>query len=235
MRRALAAAVVALALAAPAARADEQIEAGPGTRYLTTSPSIDQGERLTFTNLDTTGHDVTARKLGADGRPLFQTPVIGTGSSSFVVGSQYLTTGRYDFYCSVHPFMQGTLTVTSAGRPAPRPARQDTRAPGVAIEIVSSRLGKVKRSGKLRVSFHTDERATVRLRGSVRAGGRTYALSRTARSVRANRPATVELQLSDAARSALGRVSKALFKVYAATRDAAGNRGTGAARRTLKR
>jgi plastocyanin len=234
-RRALVAALAALALAAPAASADQQIAAGPGTQYLTTSVTMDQGERLTFRNLDTTGHDVTARPLGVDGRPLFGTPVIGTGASAFVDGSQYLKTGSYDFYCSIHPFMTGTLHVTAAGKPAPRPNRSDTRAPGVAVEIVSSKLGKVAKSGKLQVSFHTDEAATVDLSGNARAGGKTYKLSKATRTVRANRPVRLALSLGTKAQEALKRASKATFKVFAKTRDKAGNRGSGSARRTLRR
>jgi plastocyanin len=235
MRRALAAAVAALALAAPAASADEQIVAGPPTQYVTTSVTMDQGEHLTFRNADTTGHDVRARKAAPDGKPLFKTPVIGTGASAFVDGSQYLTTGDYDFYCSIHPFMTGTLHVTGAGKPAPRPGRSDTRAPGIAVEIVSSKLGKVAKSGKLQVSFHTDEAATVNLSGSFRAGGKTYKLSKATRTVRRNRPVQVALGMGSNAQQALKRASKATFKVFAKTRDKAGNRGSGSARRTLRR
>jgi plastocyanin len=235
IRRALAAAVATLALAAPAASADEQIAAGPGTQYVTTSVTIDQGERLTFRNLDTTGHDVTARLPGVDGKPLFRTPVIGTGSTAFVDGSQYLTTGSYDFYCSIHPFMTGTLHVTAAGKPVKRPARPDTRAPGVAVEIVSSKLGKVASSRKLRISFHTDEAATVGVSGSARAGGKTYKIAKVTRKVAGNRPVQLALTLTTKLQEALKHASKARFTVSASTRDAAGNRGAGSARRTLRR
>jgi plastocyanin len=235
MRRALAAAVAALALAAPAASADQEIDAGPGTQYITTSVTMNQGERLTFRNLDTTGHDVTSRLAGPDGKPLFKTPVIGTGSSAFVVGSQYLKTGSYDFYCSVHPFMTGTLKVTAAGKPAPRPPRSDTRAPGVAVEIVSAKLGEVASSGKLQVSLHTDEAATVGVSGSARVGESTFKLAKVTRKVHGNRPVRLALTLTTKAREALKHASKARFSVFASTRDAAGNRGSGSARRTLRR
>ena len=235
IRRALAAAVATLALAAPAASADEQIAAGPGAQYVTTSVTIDQGERLDFRNLDTTGHDVTARLPGLDGKPLFRTPIIGTGATAFVDGSQYLTTGSYDFFCSIHPFMTGTLEVTSAGKPAPRPARPDTRAPGISVQILSTKLGKVASSGKLRISYYTDEAATVVTTGSVRAGGKTYSLAKATRQVKANRPLQLDLALSTKARQAVKSASKATFRVSATTRDKAGNRGAGGARRTLKR
>jgi plastocyanin len=229
---ALAAAAVTLALPTADAAADQRIEAGPGTQYLTTSVTMAQGERLTFMNLDVTGHDVTARRLGADRRPLFSTPVQATGSTAFVDGSQYLTTGRYDFYCSVHPFMHGTLSVSAAGKPARRPAG-DSRAPGIAVEIVSSKVRDVAKSGKLAVSFHTDEGATVKLSGSERVGKRTFTLAGTSRKVAANRPVRLSLKLSDKGRKALSGAHSATFRVAAVTRDAAGNQGSGAARRTL--
>ena len=235
IRRALAAASVTLALAAPAASADEQIVAGPGTQYVTTSVTIDQGERLTFRNLDLASHDVTAQLLGVDGKPLFATPPIPAGASAFVDGSQYLTTGSYGFYCAIHSFMRGTLNVTTAGKPAPRPARPDTRAPGVAVQILSAKLGKVVSSGKLRISFHTTEAARVVTSGSVRKGGTTYKLAKVTRQVKANHPVRLALALSDKARKALANASKATFKVSASTRDKAGNRGAGSARRTLAR
>jgi plastocyanin len=235
IRRALAAAAATLALAAPAASADEQIVAGPGTQYITTSVTIDQGEPLTFRNLDTTGHDVRARLPGPDGKPLFLTPVIGTGATAFVDGSQYLTTGSYDFYCFIHPFMTGTLSVTAAGKPVPRPARPDTRAPGVAVQIVSAKLGKVAKSGKLQVSFNTNEAARVVVSGSTRAGGKTFKLAKVTRQVKANRAVRLGLALSAKAQEALKHASKATFRVSASTRDKAGNRGSGSARRTLKR
>jgi hypothetical protein len=43
------------------------------------------------------------------------------------------------------------------------------------------------------------------------------------------------LALTAKAREAVKRAAKASFGVHVSTRDAAGNRGSGAARRTLKR
>jgi hypothetical protein len=193
-----------------------------------------QGERLTFMNLDLTGHDVTAKRLGPGARPLFGTPVLATGSSAFVDGSQYLTFGSYAFYCSVHPFMHGTLTVTTAGKPAKRPGG-DSRAPGIAVEIVSGSIGDVSKSGKLQVSFHTDEAASVKLSGSERVGKQSFTLSGSSRQVGANRPVRVALTLTSKGRKALSGARKATFSVTAMTRDAAGNQGSGGARRTLTR
>ena len=51
-------AAVAAVLGGASALADQQIAAGPGSRYLTTSVTMAQGERLTFANRD------VARRLG---------------------------------------------------------------------------------------------------------------------------------------------------------------------------
>jgi plastocyanin len=109
----------------PGALADQEVVAGPGaatTGYANPKPTMAQGEKLTFTNNDIgIRHDVTAKKEGSDGKPLFKSDTIGSGSA-FVEGSQYLTTGTYDFYCTIHPgTMTGVLTVTSDGTPKPRP------------------------------------------------------------------------------------------------------------------
>ncbi|HEX8073591.1 MAG TPA: plastocyanin/azurin family copper-binding protein [Thermoleophilaceae bacterium] len=228
-------AVVSALLLVPAARADQRIVAGPGQRYLTTSVTMAQGEPLTFVNQDRAGHDVTATAGGPDGRPLFATPVIGAGATAFVEGSQYLTAGSYAFYCSVHEFMQGTLTVTSDGTPAQRAPSGDSHAPGVAVRIASRGMRSVVRSGALRVSVTTDEEATVRLEASARAGGRSVAFKPKARSVRAGKRTTVTLAVGRSGRAALAGARSARVTVSVKTRDGAGNEGYGSAARTLKR
>jgi len=111
-------------LAAPAAaRADEEILAATSASFVTPVVEIDQGERLTFRSVDpNASHNVTAAQKGADGRPLFASDTIRRDETSFVEGSQYLTTGRYAFVCTIHAgTMTGTLTVNSQGAPAQRP------------------------------------------------------------------------------------------------------------------
>src|SRR4051794_23290422 len=127
MRVAVATALAWLALAAPAL-ADQTIYAGPPNQFFTTSVNIDQGEKITFTNLDTVEHDVTASTKGADGKPLFNSPLEGPGGSGDVAGAEFLTTGSYPFTCSIHPFMQGTVVVSSAGTPQQRPGAGGGRA-----------------------------------------------------------------------------------------------------------
>jgi polyvinyl alcohol dehydrogenase (cytochrome) len=85
-----------------------QVVAGPGavaSTYATPAVTIQQGQSLTFTNLDAVQHDVDAR----DGS--FESPLVGLGASTPVNGVEALVPGSYAFYCSLHPNMTGTLTV----------------------------------------------------------------------------------------------------------------------------
>jgi hypothetical protein len=59
-----------------------------------------------------------------------------------VEGVQYLKAGTYPFHCTLHAAMTGTLTVTSAGTPVPRPQ--------IAVAIKSSKLATVRKSGVLK-------------------------------------------------------------------------------------
>jgi plastocyanin len=71
-----------------------------------------KGGPLQFINLDVVQHDVVADRAGPDGRPLFRTPLIGTGQSAAVEGLDRVESGQsYPFYCSLHPGMRGTLSV----------------------------------------------------------------------------------------------------------------------------
>ncbi len=82
--------------------------------YLPADVTIDEGEPLTYVNLDVPEHDVTSQDLDEDDQPLFASETIGTGTAA-VEGVETLPPGTYDFFCTVHPEMQGTLTVTDGG------------------------------------------------------------------------------------------------------------------------
>jgi plastocyanin len=90
------------------------VVAGPGaasTGYATPAMIGFAGGTLSFTNLDVVQHDVTATDKGPDGRPLFQSKLIGLGESAPVNGVEKLKAGSYSFYCSIHPGMKGTLAI----------------------------------------------------------------------------------------------------------------------------
>lgn len=236
MRRAFTLTAVAVALGAPTvASADERIVAGAGNRYLTTTPSIDQGELLTFQNQDVSRHDVTATNEGPDQRPLFASALIGQGQEAEVVGARYLTTGSYGFFCTIHPFMTGTLTVTSAGTPLPRPGGGEP--PPASGDMTPPRLGariarRVSR-GRLPVELTSDEASSVTVSATARVGRRTVRLAGARASLSAGSPRTVRLRLSSSARRALRGEKRATVTATVTGTDAAGNRGRAASTRRV--
>ncbi len=121
----------ALVVSVPAgvALADQTIYAGPPNQFIGGDITINQGEKVSFTDLDTVEHNVTAEQKGADAKPLFASASTSTGSSQPVAGTEYLTTGTYQYFCSIHPWMTGTITVTSSGTPAQRPSSPPSSSP----------------------------------------------------------------------------------------------------------
>jgi len=95
--------------------AASSIVAGPGaasTGYATPAATTSKGGSLSFVNLDIVQHDVVAKLKGPDGRPLFRSKLTGFGESSPVQGLDRVQSGKtYEFFCSVHPGMKGTLAV----------------------------------------------------------------------------------------------------------------------------
>lgn len=251
MRGAFLTVAVAACLLFPArALAEEYIDAAPSNRYATTDVEIDQGERLVFRNSDIASHDVTAEAKGPDGKPLFGTPLINRGEQAAVAGSEYLTTGTYTFFCSVHQNMKGTLRVNSAGTPKPRPgagpggpgggpgasAPADDVAPSVGVKLLSRVLRMVRSREALRVRVRVDEAARVRLRAVARprAGGPLVTLARAPLSVPGAGVRLVDLRLTRRGVSVLrGRRRPLAIVVRARAADAAGNTGSGADGRTL--
>lgn len=225
--------IAAPALGAPPALADVTIRAVPPNRYVDTAPQMAQGERLTFSNYDTAAHDVTSSQNGPDGRPLFASALITGGQSAFVEGSQYLTAGSYPFLCSVHPFMTGTLTVTSAGTPVPRPggggSTADTVAPAVALRVTSARL----RRFVTRVTV--DEASTVAVKATARVGGRRVTVGRGSATQSAAGPRSVRLAVTSAGRRALRSRKSVAVSVRATAKDAAGNARSATASGRLRR
>lgn len=231
MRRGLAAAVAVGALAAPqTALADEQIRAITPNTYENPNVEIDQGERLTFLNLDFARHDVTALDLGPDRKPLFSTPLIGQNEEVFVEGSQYLKTGVYEYVCTIHSNMVGKLRVNSMGTPVPRPGGGGTGGGGGGgagdrtKPRLSMRVADVTRSA-IKVRFGVNEKATVKLVAKV--GSRVVARGSSRMSAAGKR--TVTLKVPSSARRYLRRGAKVV--VSATAKDGAGNVGRDSASR----
>ena len=111
----------AMACAGIALAASDTIVAGPAESFSAATYNTDQGEVVPFQDLGGS-HNVTARANGPDGKSLFRTPTISSGTAA-VNGTQYLAAGDYPFFCTVHPTtMIGTLHVTGNGAPQARPS-----------------------------------------------------------------------------------------------------------------
>ncbi|HEX7166249.1 MAG TPA: PQQ-binding-like beta-propeller repeat protein [Acidimicrobiales bacterium] len=89
--------------------------AGPGafaTTYGTPVVVTRVGGPLSFASADLPQHDIVAVDKGPDGSPLFRSPLIGLGQVAPVTGLDQVEAGNtYQFFCSLHPGMKGTLAV----------------------------------------------------------------------------------------------------------------------------
>lgn len=225
--------LAAVLLAPSTALADETIVASTGTRFAAAEYTIDQGEPLYFRNEDLSGpsHDVASTANGSvRGSYLFASEIIGPNNTSFVEGSQYLTTGSYDFICSLHPSMKGKLNVTSAGTPKPRPGQAapqpgeappaaDQTPPEPSIDYGTLRAAKIKRTRRIVLKVGADEAVTMKVTVRIAKANVVKTLKLTARGKR-----TVRLVVGKAARRAIFRGRRIFITVDVA--DAAGNLGT---------
>ena len=225
----LAVAALAAAPAAAALAADGgQVVAGPGNSFVASSVEVDQGGHVTFANRDVTSHDVTSRDLGPDGAPLFRSPLVAAGGEAAVAGVEYLAAGSYAFYCSVHPQMTGTMRVTTAGVPEPRPGAGGGTggAPDTTAPLVS-----VAGAGGLRATVSSDEPVAIRL---VARRGRRVLARADGRLANAGE-VTLRLKLTAAGRGALRRSPRVRVVLTASANDAAGNRATASRKAVLRR
>jgi plastocyanin len=143
----------AMAYAGIALAASDTIVAGPAESYdrqaAGTPYNTDQGDVVQFQNLGGS-HNVTARQNGPDGKALFRSPTISSGFAS-VDGTQYLSSGTYTFFCTVHPTtMQATLQVSTNGTPQARPsARLTLRTKSISKALKKGLLVGVNASTKV--------------------------------------------------------------------------------------
>jgi plastocyanin len=170
---------VALALlAAPAvASSDATSQGGPGLHYFPSRLTIAQGTRVVLDNQDSTQHSIVSDGYAPDGSRLFRSATTEPGSSALVAGSEYLTTGSYDFFCSVHSGMRGTLAVSSEGTPVPRPQTPDTTRPGLRLRVLTRSMGTALARRALLLHVRSTEYVRVRL--VARWHGRRIAAGRT--------------------------------------------------------
>jgi plastocyanin len=252
----VAACAAAVALVIPATSyADKTVTAETVWMFDSSEYTIDQGEKLTFSNMDAVSpgpHNVTANTSGSDGKPLFASKTIPNGQAAPVDGAQQLKTGSYDFICTVHPFMQATLKVTDKGTPLPPPGSPqggspqqqppeqqpqqqqsaDTTRPSIRASLQRATL----RSSRLTANVTTNELVTLRLSLTARLRGRTRTLgSATVVDGSPGRPVPFGIKLTPSARKALRRQRRATVSLVVQATDNAGNKTTARARRNLRR
>jgi len=225
---ALAVAAGLLALSGPAtASAAERITAVPQSNYATQDVAIDEGEALTFLNLDALNHDVTASDEDGKGNPLFSTPLIGPGQEVPVEGAESLAPGSYGFICSVHPNMAGKLEVAGG-------AAENGKGPKIELDVLDSKVPEVRKAGVLRVEMTVDEPAAMTLSASAKVGKDSAKLGKASHDFPEGGSHVMEVKLSKGAKSALKGADKAKVKVSAEAEDSAGNRSTARGGETLK-
>ena len=69
--------------------------------------TVKAGSTVTWTNRDEDPHNVTAQSGGTSGP--FHSPALSTGQSYRYT---FTALGRFDYLCTIHPFMTATVLVT---------------------------------------------------------------------------------------------------------------------------
>ena len=152
---------------------------------------------------------------------LFASETVGAGSEVPVTGADSLAAGTYDYICSVHPYMTGTLTVGGGGGGGGGHAGHDMKAPKVSVKVLDKSISEVLDAGALSLQVKLNEPATVRpvaavdgtkvAKGRARLGSGTsrMAAKLTAKGERLLRDARkVELELTLIAADAAGNAAK---------------------------
>lgn len=119
---------------------------------------------------NTAPHNVFSDRFGPDGGPLFYSTLVQPGQTRAVRGTEYLTAGSYDFVCSLHNGMTGTLEV-SGGEPAARPrALPAVPAQSLAVVRKKGRIAVTVRSPGGSGPVSLSVRSAGRAIGSLRTG-----------------------------------------------------------------
>ncbi|MGH2986738.1 MAG: cupredoxin domain-containing protein [Solirubrobacterales bacterium] len=222
--------VAAVCLAVPAgAGADERVIAGPApSTYLNPEVELDAGEPLSFLNADLgAAHDVTSVDV-AGAKALFASETVGPGTEVPVVGAESLAPGTYDYLCSVHTFMEGTLAVRGSGPPD---QDADKKAPRLSVRVLDERIREVLHAGGLTLRAKLDEPATLRVRAS--AGRRDVKVASGGAKLDSG-ASRIVAQLTPRGKRALKKADRVRLKLSARAEDAAGNSRKQSASVTLR-
>jgi len=110
-------AAAAAPAAAPAAKSVEAM----GYKFSPADLTINVGDTVTWTNHDTAPHNIVV----TDGPEKFTSPTLQTGQT---FSHTFTQAGTYSYYCSIHPDMKATITVTGSA-PTSAPTPTPTSAP----------------------------------------------------------------------------------------------------------
>jgi plastocyanin/glucose/arabinose dehydrogenase len=104
---------------APLAGSDHVV-VGVASQYAPGTVQVYEGDTLQLLNVDNVPHNVFSRESKPDGKPLFASALItGPGATAPVVGVDALDAGSYQYFCTVHANMVGTLAVEGGPSPVP--------------------------------------------------------------------------------------------------------------------
>ncbi|MDX6581953.1 MAG: Cupredoxin-like domain [Solirubrobacterales bacterium] len=224
MRRLISATAVAVLLIVPNAQADQRVVAGPlASGFLTPSVTIQPGEKLSFLNPDVAAHDVTSVEPG-----LFASKTVGAGSEVPVTGADSLPPGVYEFLCSVHPYMKGTLTVGAGGSGGDH-AGHDMKAPKLSVKALDHKLSEVLQAGALNLRTKLDEPATV---SAVATAGRTTVAKGRAKLEAGT--GSLSARLTASGKRLLRGAHKVELDLTLTAEDASGNAAKSTAAATLR-
>ncbi|GAB3160019.1 cupredoxin family copper-binding protein [Amycolatopsis stemonae] len=93
-----------------------------GYKFSPASLSIAVGDTVTWTNHDTAPHNIVV----TDGPEKFSSPTLQTGQT---FSHTFTQAGTYSYYCSIHPDMKATVTVTGSAPTSAPPTSAPTSAP----------------------------------------------------------------------------------------------------------
>jgi plastocyanin len=81
-----------------------------GEFYVLNLVTVSPNTSVTWTNQDTSSHTITAGDFTTGPSGQFDSGLVNTGAT---FTHQFTTPGTYGYYCTIFPFMSGTVNVTS--------------------------------------------------------------------------------------------------------------------------
>jgi plastocyanin len=106
-----------------------------GFAYSPANLTIAVGDTVVWTNHDTAPHNVVI----SDGPVRFTSPTLNQGDTYTYT---FTVAGTYEYYCSIHPDMQATITVEGSGGGEPTPPPSDGGC--VSSEVLGSFMAHVE-------------------------------------------------------------------------------------------